>query len=784
MLRVEPLILTPVFLPFALENPRNGLNPISANMISHRFCYGLFFLLGAADAFFNFGAPLQDCVGDVIGINERVLVRMMGSPKDLTLTEIGLFETTFRDTYNILAVPACYGGSYMTITSVNVQEDFLNSTDVGGDSTGGTTQEFTLRVQITGTCRGCKKDSLFTLSTKRRLEQDSLYGNRGLDEDHYLDEDSESSHRGDTGASEASHLYSQADRDTLELDDLGEDDDNLARSGGKGKGKGNAPSAAPSPLPPCPDCIPPLESAFAISLNAGLAFLKVNNTLVNIDSVEKVTELDEIGCETDIVEFATDVFVDFLGDVSKMDDAQLRILEQAFLQTYNELNLLGDGTCDVFFRQIVDVQAELDGELNRRRNLQTSVLEILPFSIRFRIFAVCRNCDPKSVIFSFASRRVLQSAFRNGGNKNYRALQGATNDLCFCRFDAERRTPSRVEFQKAFSVALNIEQHSNVTFINSVGRALEVDAVECPASVEFFETSYSTEFSGSPDNLTLGDVNQLENLFVQSYNEAQERFCDPLFRTAVSATLIRQIDTSVQRDLQFSFDFTGLFTYLFRITGRCRFCKGDAPTLFGNDGSRRHRELLFLDDGSIVDPGSYEHRLQQEEGTCFCDVNFLDLRPPSTDEFAFLYDRNVQGEVEGVGNVTGVAIFITESPSLSPSDIPSVSPTSLPSSGPSVSPTDFPSYRPSSSPSDFPSLSPSDVPSDLPSIIPSDIPSIIPSVVPSIAPLQPTPRPTPNIKRPTNPPNGRRINEGASTAEKGTTRAAVRRGRSPIRRQH
>jgi hypothetical protein len=215
-------------------------------MISPRFCYYLVLLLGVvADASFNFGvvnAPLQDCVGEVIDINERVLVRMTGTPEDLTPTEIGLFETSFLETYNILAVPACYGGSYITITSVNVQEDFLTSMEVGGNSTGGTTKEFTLRVQIIGICRGCEKDSLFTLSTKRRLEEEAS----GLDEGDNVDS------RGDTGASESAHDYSQTDRDTQDVDEIEEwwdIEDDLTRSGGKGKGKGTpSPSAAPSPF--------------------------------------------------------------------------------------------------------------------------------------------------------------------------------------------------------------------------------------------------------------------------------------------------------------------------------------------------------------------------------------------------------------------------------------------------------------------------------------------------------------------------------------------------------
>lgn len=81
-------------------------------------------------------------------------------------------------------------------------------------------------------------------------------------------------------------------------------------------------------------------------------------------------------------------------------------------------------------------------------------------------------------------------------------------------------------------------------------------------------------------------------------------------------------------------------------------------------------------------------------------------------------------------NVT-IPVFITDEPSASPTEFPSLSPSDAPTEFPSRNPSDTPSasFLPSSSPSGIPSVS------SIPSFNPSDIPSV--SSIPSHSPSDP-----------------------------------------------
>jgi hypothetical protein len=658
--------------------------------------------------FIGIAQSAQDCFGDIISINERVFVRMTGRPQLLDEIEIVKFERQFRESFNVMSFSNCFGGSYIVVNSVEVQKDFLTSMEIGkgGDDS---TESFTLRLRVRGTCLGCDKDTLFTRSL-RRLEF-SADGN----------------------------LLSSLESDLI--------DDTTARKAGKGKTP--APTPAPTTLPPCPRCTPPSEGLFITSLNAGVQFLRQRGQIVNIDAIQSVTELDQIFCDSEIVEFKTDVFIDFVGDVDLVDDIQLAKLKLAFQETFNKLNLLSEDTCDVFYRQIVDVDVVLNAGLNRRRrHLQAASAG--SFSVRFILKCVCRGCEPNSPLFS-----ALSSPSRTSPN---RVLQSVNSDLCFCARDAQFRSPTLAEFQAALQETLNKERFANMSSIGTVGRVLEVEPVPCSGQVEFFEDIVAVRFLGDPGTLTPEDIARLESLFIQSYTQAQESFCDPYFRTISNVTLISQIDE--QRRHLVAIKLRS-FSFVFRIVGFCRGCPKRG--LFQNDAPKRH--LMFDESSSRVDLDYNIYRRMETLSTCYCSVNAL-YRSPNEADFQFVYSRNVNGRVDGIGNITNVDGFVTSAPSSSPSKSPSVSPSVRPSLHPSSKPSLSPSKAPSRSPSFRPSLNPSRVPTKMPSSVPSLAPSLDPSVGPSNDPTllpssgpsecsdgggcapEPTPQPTGPPKRP------------------------------------
>ena len=302
---------------------------------------------------------------------------------------------------------------------------------------------------------------------------------------------------------------------------------------------------------------------------------------------------------------------------------------------------------------------------------------------------------------------------------------------------------------------MNSKRLDDVSSIDTVVRVLEVEAVPCTGEVELFEDVVAVRFLGDLAVLTSEDIARLEALFIQSYTQAQESFCDPYFRTIANVTLISQLYEERRHLAPLKFK---AFSFLFRIVGYCRGCPKRG--LFQNDAPKR--QLTFDESTSSFDLDDYTiHRRLETLQTCYCAVNALD-RSPNEADFQFVYSRNVNGRVDGIGNVTNVDGFVTSAPSTSPSIRPSLHPSSKPSRSPSKVPSLSPSLRPSINPSRLPSRNPSSVPSLVPSLDPTLAPSKEPTVLPSNGPSEcsdgdggcstPEPTPQPTAGPPKRPP--------------------------------
>jgi hypothetical protein len=733
---------------------------------------------------------IQECIGDVISMNERVLVKMTGRPKAFLQNEITKFETLFRETFNSMTLSSCVGGSYITIQSVKIQSSYLNVAEIYDQMDDSIDQTFTIRLTIDGTCRGCNKDSLFSQNFRQLNTIADIYTKSWI---------------------QARPTNSPLFVSTRKQGKQPKKNPNPSpKKGGKApKGGKTKSSPAPTPPLPCPICLPPFPIFFLTSLQMNFQGLRNTGEVATIDSIESITELDEIFCEDTIQTFKTDVFGLFSGDMDLADDTKVLRLEQVFLETYNSLNLLNEATCDAYFHQIIKVKAKVNVEFN-------SINGVFPissqtknrFSVQFKITCKCRGCDPDASIFSAAgvSAKNIYGIMnpKSSSQKNQFMVmlqRGIQQDACFCARDAEFRTPTIKEFRLALEGNINrtlelgisntmrndgrssssSSENQSVTpftrnvdstvFIEKVVRLSEVDAVDCPQQIDFFEDVVEIVIFGDPDSLTKEGKATLEALFVASFNEAQEGFCDPFFRTITNATLIDSLD---RRNLQTKVNKTKSYKVLFRIVGYCRACPKRG--LFQNDAIKSR---LLLGDAMIWDEinhrGDHHHHLQETTNECYCAINAIaNNRTLTEEEFRFVYSRNVDG-INGIDNVLNVDGFITASPSQAPSLMPSTSPTSNPSLDPSSSPSITPSLIPTESPSQSPSISPtrspsrspsnspsrmpSNKPSAMPSVEPSMAPSLLPTVVPSLVPtFQPserpivskstTPQPTNQLKRP------------------------------------
>jgi hypothetical protein len=160
--------------------------------------------------------------------------------------------------------------------------------------------------------------------------------------------------------------------------------------------------------------------------------------------------------------------------------------------------------------------------------------------------------------------------------------------------------------------------------IDQVVNVLVQEYVSCEEYNDF-ETDVLVSFTGDPSFSTTSQLEALEESFIQTYSElnsANPDTCDPFFREAVSVDLI----TSGRRSLSSPRDLATSFSYVYRVSSRCRGC-GTNSRLFGEASGRR---LLQLGP----------RQLQEE--SCVCPVDATEFRAPTEEEFQTEYATAIE----------------------------------------------------------------------------------------------------------------------------------------------
>ncbi|CAB9520924.1 Protein of unknown function (DUF3494) [Seminavis robusta] len=223
-----------------------------------------------------------------------------------------------------------------------------------------------------------------------------------------------------------------------------------------------------------------LEQDFLVAFNRRVAALK----LATVESALDLVEAEQVDCGNstndttpELRVFTSSVLADVSLDLTNLTDAERLILEQTFLQTYNDLTFLG---CDDKFRSIVSVSLQSDPAANKdsfrdrgnrlkvpgfRRLLSSSdnnstainddnnststgpdsqnATDLAPVAAVFSVTGTCRNCPVSETgtfnLFddafgegSFSRRRQLASSSSVVGLSG-RALQEQVRPgVCFC----------------------------------------------------------------------------------------------------------------------------------------------------------------------------------------------------------------------------------------------------------------------------------------------------------------------------------------------------------------
>ena len=166
------------------------------------------------------------------------------------------------------------------------------------------------------------------------------------------------------------------------------------------------------PANPCAPCDTPTPKIFIMSYNKVLREIAVDN-LDYVATAESVSELEEASCEEEVNLISTSLAIDFFGNPDEASPEELAVLAQGLQDTFNALNGLNDQICDLRFRVVVSVQAELEHTPQARRNLQVgtgnSSFDSSPFLMYFNVMFQCRGCASGTTLLTDdAARRLLQ----------------------------------------------------------------------------------------------------------------------------------------------------------------------------------------------------------------------------------------------------------------------------------------------------------------------------------------------------------------------------------------
>ena len=312
------------------------------------------------------------CANQTIAFDKKVLITYFGRAEDISTAELCTLQQTFASTYNALTASTCTNRAFRTVEIVTALTDYTATPSAQSSIYPSALSG--IRFQIIGHCRGCKKNlNLFTRDTSRRLQA--------------VTDKEQSHHHHNLAKGETSNHKERI----LQWNNSAVDVNNGGCQSGRRKNR-------------CAQCEPPSYAAFAQLYKAEIQRLRSSGVIQSIDSIEKVTELTAVPCAVDFSEFDSNVLIRFSGYPDDATDNQLAALEQGFLQTYNNLNLMNDETCDVTFKEIVNVEIITDASLQVAQGLllqttsshQQSALQRVPvsFSYNARITGRCRGCPP------------------------------------------------------------------------------------------------------------------------------------------------------------------------------------------------------------------------------------------------------------------------------------------------------------------------------------------------------------------------------------------------------
>jgi hypothetical protein len=495
--------------------------------------------------------------------------------------------------------------------------------------------------------------------------------------------------------------------------------------------------------------------------------IKINRKPEPANAMDETTPNQDTTCALEPTVVDSTIIVEFSGNTGEpLPETERAALQNAVLTSYNELLASG---CDFpFFREAVAVtilnesggganitaparalKEDSHFSISNRRDLRRLFKRRFTFGVTVR----CRGgCPPETTAFTgnVGTKRWLGEHLKGSSTKGKPAEKSAPNQKSgkttapnpkasktAAPTSAPKQTspntqcrctigivipPTETDFTEVFieNVADLQESRELPAELGLPDATIELEQQSCEEE-SIFESFVTIDVNGDPSNFTSVEIDLMEEIFIQSYNDLNADNCDPNFLRIRNASFVLPDDLPElpgggTRTLAIQHRRERFLRKIgFRFTASCFDCRGESSVFTGNIGSRYLEESTSL----VVDTrrGLQVNVLED----CFCPAFGVVInRPPTVEEFEVAFSETfvevktesvLFEDIESISNVTEDNDVI-----LDPSHVPTTVPSLMPSTEPSLMPSVAPSSKPSSH---FPSLTPSANPSKAPTFAPT-----------------------------------------------------------------
>ena len=607
-----------------------------------------------------------------------LLLDVNGRPGEISQSDLEELQAAFKDAYN--SVSTCgQKGAVRAIDNVRILQDAVDSFGIIAGSNrlspGSVTRKFTWLIGTEGRCSGCG-DTLNLFSDpshkrhlkmpnesrelkgsqrSRRVPYDKTKGKKekrasdvspepfistaGVSASENLNNhDSKPAQSQSKGGKSAKNTKSSNEAFAKSLNGgksgkggkspkngLKEPSSKSGKKSGKSlKGKKSSKGEEGTVLCYCP---PPDATRFLAAFN-----LRVTQRAIHgFDDASNAVELQQTRCTKERKAFRGSMTIFVRGDLGLKSTDQIRVFEEAVVQTYNAINALGSEICDPCFRELTIASATLGIDSFPSRSL--SVVEderiLLPSKVTFAV----------SLSYKVSSSGEGCSAgnlFDSGNVGNRREL---SSPFCLCPMHSFQRGPTELDFLVALNQTVQIlVEEGSLSFIQEVLTSAEVVSVPCSSDIVYFTSSFSLELYANPQGIPDSELVTLADLFVTAYNNvARNQYCDPFFRTVVDASVTKVFYPSTNGTRQLLNSRFASLAALLQTTGQCRGCPRNSK-LTGQVSARR--ELSF--EELVI--GDYRDLQFSGQDVCYCNSNVVNKQTaPSQAAVLKEYAKLVQG---------------------------------------------------------------------------------------------------------------------------------------------